>query len=215
MLPVGDSCIVLFQKKVGELYSFLRPNSKPTVTYTWHDMLDGCAGLAAWDWHPFSGAGSSACLTMWQAISVLAWKETTNYLLGSFFAGLAGWVSSSCGQTHGGGEESHGEDNKALASGSRGCWDGSPASLPVPSERDVSVPKELEWYLTSVNISYEGLEMSLQMNCLHHLGWLWAVTCYPRYLLDAAHCMLSNGHNLQHEIHKMKPWCFICGVTAE
>ena len=81
---------------------------------------------------------------MWQAMSVLAWKETTRYFLGSFFAGLAGRVSSSCAQTHGGGGGSQGVENKALASSSGGgCWLGSPASLPIPSERDVGVPKEL------------------------------------------------------------------------
>lgn len=122
-------------------------------TYTWHDTSDGCPGLTAWDWHPFSGTGSSACLTVWQAISVLAWKATTHYFLGLFFAGLAGWVSSSCAQTPGGDGESQGVDNKALASGGGGCWLGSPASLPVPSERDVGVPKELGWFLISVNIS--------------------------------------------------------------
>lgn len=44
-------------------------------------------------------------------------------------------------------------ENKALASGGGNCCHGSPAGLPVPSERDVGVPKELEWYLISVNIS--------------------------------------------------------------
>lgn len=120
MLPVGDSCIGLFQKKVGELYSFLRLNSKPTVpTFgmtPWMAWI-GSPSLTAWDWHPFSGTRSSACLTMWQAISVLASKGTAHYFLGSFFAGLAGWVSSSCAQIYGGGGKSQGTENKALASG--------------------------------------------------------------------------------------------------
>lgn len=133
-------------------------------SYTWHDT--GSPGLTAWDWHPFFGTSSSTCLTMWQAISVLAWKERTHYFLGSFFAGLAGWVRSSCVQTHGNDGESQGVDNKALASGGGGRWLGSPVSLPIPSERDVSVPRELGWYLIFVNISYKGLKMSLEMNRL-------------------------------------------------
>lgn len=61
-------------------------------------------------------------------------------------------------------------ENKALASASRNCCHGSPAGLPVASERDVGVPKELEWYLISVNISYKALKINLEMNCLDLWG---------------------------------------------
>lgn len=61
-------------------------------------------------------------------------------------------------------------ENKALDSGGGSCWLGSPAGLPVPSGRDVGIPKELGWYLISVNISYKALKASLEMNCLDLWG---------------------------------------------
>lgn len=61
--------------------------------------------------------------------------------------------------------------------------------------------------------------MSLEMNCLDPWGHVGeaVMSSYITpdiYLLDAALCALSNGHSLQHEVHKMKPCCFVCRRAA-
>lgn len=179
----------------------------------------GSPSLAAWDWHPFSGTRSSACLTMWQGISVLASKETTHYFLGSFFAGLAGWVSSSCAQIYGGGGKSQGAENKALASGG-----GAAGLVHQPfclyTLKGMSVfPKNWgdTWFLwTSLTRAWKwaGKWTVWTPGGIVGEAVMSSYITPDVYLLDAAHCVLSNGHSLQREVHKMKPCCFVCRRAA-
>lgn len=123
VLPVADSHL---QKKVGGLYSHLRPSSRSSVLVLSRDTWNG----VNWLW---TGTSSSTWLVMWPASSVLAWKETAHCFLGSSFAGWTGWVSVSRAQTHSGALESQGVKDTALGSGG---GVGSPVSLPAPSKRD-------------------------------------------------------------------------------